>query len=156
MIVVECDADESFIKILGVSRKEIRHVRGKGEVLNAIQKFNRIVGVVDADPDKSQPNLIQNYKETTRKGSITLFQHKNLPENIVIQISPDLEGWLLHRAKHHKMALKQEYHLPGSVPRLHCPRIENRPQFLRFLEDLLGRDEEYQTVRDWIWKNQLN
>ena len=147
MIAVECDADEYLMEMLGFSR--IRHCAGKGDVVRMVSKNQVRIGMIDEDPGKSQPSLLGNYEEADSKESIHLLVHKECPENKLIKISPDLEGWFIHRARKNGIQLR-DYKLVDTQEGLHIPHIERRKNFQDFIQRLIEVDEEAGFLRDWI------
>ena len=53
MIYVECYADETLVKVLGIPGKEIVHAGGKGNICNKLSKTNCSKGLIDEDPQLS-------------------------------------------------------------------------------------------------------
>jgi len=49
--VVECRPDFKLVKVLGIPKKKIKHVAGKGNVCRVLKKKENSVGMVDEDPD---------------------------------------------------------------------------------------------------------
>jgi len=62
-ILVECYADETLLRALGMPRKQLRHERCKGEVVKRVRKFGCATGLIDEDPASAQPRELDNYKE---------------------------------------------------------------------------------------------
>jgi hypothetical protein len=147
MIAVECDTDEYLMKMLGFPR--IQHCSGKGDVVRLVSKNRIRIGMIDEDPGKSQPSLLADYREVESKESVRLFVHKENPENKLIKISPDLEGWFIRRAKMNSIRL-HDYKLTDTQESLHTPHIERRKNFQEFIRRLVEVDEEAGILREWI------
>lgn len=147
MIAVECDTDEYLMKMLGFSR--IQHCSGKGDVVRLVSRNRVRIGMIDEDPGKSQPSLLKDYRNVESKESIHLFVHKEYPENKLIKISPDLEGWFINRAGKNGIRL-QDYKLIDTQESLHVPHIERRKNFQDFIQRLTEVDEEAGFLREWI------
>ena len=150
MILVECNPDAFLIRQLGFSRKMIKHEGGKGKVFEIVGKTSPSIGIVDEDPDSGQPAELANYRITERAGSLTLMVNKKDPSKRIIQISPNLEHWLVERTKKNGIALKG-YHLPEDSGALHdIPYIQDNLEFRELLEEIINKDDEMKRMRDWI------
>jgi len=149
MLYVECYPDEMLARTLGVPRRELRHERGKGNILNRLRKVSAGKGMVDEDPDAHQPQELQKYREVGRKGRLVLMQHTTNPAKQLILISPRLEEWLYERASDCGVNPK-DYGLPGSADELHdTPHYEANHNFEEFLRQL-QKDDEVQCLKRWI------
>lgn len=150
MIVVECDTDEFLIRSMGFSRKKIKHEGGKGKVLDAVSKKDNAIGIIDEDPNKIQPPKLKNYIDKDSRDSIKLLINKQDHKKKVIQISPDLEHWLIQRAQQNRISLK-EFNLPENLKEMHdFPHIEKNKTFQMFLEKLIAKDKEIEILKKWI------
>lgn len=92
-IFVECYGDEALIQFLGFQKNQIRHSLGIGKLSEVISKTKNSFALIDKDPTKTRPNYIQNLKKKESKSGIEKLIDTN--NNILIQIDPDLEGFLL-------------------------------------------------------------
>jgi hypothetical protein len=54
VIIVECYADEYFVRLLGF--KGIKHEGGKGKVLERVRENPGTIGMIDEDPNSHQPS----------------------------------------------------------------------------------------------------
>jgi hypothetical protein len=154
MIVVECNADELFIEKMGFGKKVIHHAGCKGEVLKKVRKQTKTkaVGIIDEDPNSEQPGELRKYKPTDEKGAIKLLEARNNKDKALIQISPDLEHWLLKRAKENKINPK-DLSLPNTAKGLHSlTRIKRNTKFIDFLNRLNHSDSEIKVMKEWIKK----
>jgi len=150
MIVVECDPDEFFIKSIGFSRKLIKHESGKGKVLGIVGKKPHAIGIIDEDPNSSQPGEMKKYIEKEAMDTIKLLIRKDDNGKRVIQISPYLEHWLLHRAKKNGISVK-DFGLPDDPEELHdITHIERNINFQNFLNELIKIDDEIDAIKRWI------
>ncbi len=149
MIVVECDPDEFLVKSIGFPRKLIKHESGKGKVLGIINK-KQAIGIIDEDPDSSQPREMKKYIEKEAMGAIKLLIRKDDDGKRIIQISPYLEQWLLHRARQNGISAK-DFGLPDDPKEMHdITHIERNINFQKFLSELIKIDDEIKTIRKWI------
>ncbi|MBU4220745.1 MAG: hypothetical protein KKA10_03840 [Euryarchaeota archaeon] len=150
MIIVECNLDEFFIKNIGFSKKKIKHESGKGDVLRIVNKKNNVIGMIDEDPGKSQPVEMKQYKEKETMHTAKLFERKDDNGKKVIQLSPYLEHWLLHRARKNRIS-PNDFGLPEDPIEFHdITHIERKINFQKFLNELIQVDEEISTIKKWI------
>ena len=157
MIFIECNPDKFLVKRLirgKQQQKRIRHGGGKSGVLDILGKGKgRMVGVVDEDPNRSKhpPKKRKEYTGKDTKGSIKLLKKRDDSSKSLIELSPDLEGWLINRAKKSGINLK-DYGLPDDPKEMHnIPRIEKKPNFRGFIKRLIrSSDDEVNTLRRWI------
>jgi hypothetical protein len=149
-VFVECYPDTSLLRALGVSKKQLRHERCKGEVVKRVRKFDRATGLVDEDPTSAQPRDLDNYKQAQAAEELRLLTHRDDNNKRLIIICPRLEDWLISRAKSSGIQ-PEDYGLPGDPDRLHSiPRYEQKPGFLRFLTEFKERDKGMHLLRQWI------
>jgi hypothetical protein len=149
-VFVECYPDTSLLRALGVSKKQLRHERCKGEVVKRVRKFDRATGLVDEDPTSAQPRDLDNYKQVQAAEELRLLTHRDDNNKRLIIICPRLEDWLISRAKLSGIQ-PEDYGLPGDPDRLHSiPRYEQKPGFLRFLTEFKERDKGMHLLRQWI------
>ena len=118
MILVECYGDEALLKSLGF--KDIFHNFGSGEVGNQLIRSNNKIAMIDADPTKTKHRYFQNlqpFKE--KKYSINTFMDSNR-NNYVVQLDPDLEGYLLKMISETKtFDLLTKHNIPSTRENLH-------------------------------------
>jgi hypothetical protein len=153
MIVVECFLDTYVVHSLGVSRKSIKHTRGKGKVLKKVreQARDRVIGIVDEDPGNARSADMGNYIESETLQSVKLLTRRDDDNKRLIEISPRLEEWILHRAKQNKISPK-EYNLPEDGEELHkILHVEKKKDFQQFFQQLLdSNDDELNKMREWL------
>jgi hypothetical protein len=147
MIAVECHTDEFLVNALGF--RNVRHCTGKGDVLRFLEKNQVSIGIIDEDPGKSQPASLKRYSEVERKESVTVLKDCQNNGSIILVLSPDLEGWLLKRAKAQGINMRS-FRLPDTQEGLHAPHIEKRRNFQEFVRHLLEIDEEAHYLREKI------
>ncbi len=159
MIFVECNPDKFLVRQLirgkqQQKKKRIRHGGGKSGVLDILEEGKgRIVGIVDEDPNRSMnpPKKRKDYVREAAKGSIKLLRKRDDSSKSLIELSPDLEGWLISRAKENGISLKK-YGLPDDPKAMHdIPHIERDPDFQKFIKGLIRTsDDEVNALRTWI------
>ena len=149
-VFVECYPDAALLRALGVSKKQLRHERCKGEVVKRVHKFDCATGLVDEDPTSTQPRDLDNYKQIQTVEGLCLLTRRNDDNKRLVIICPRLEEWLISRAKSSGIR-PEDYGLPGDPDRLHSiPRYEQKPGFLRFLTELKERDKGMRLLQQWI------
>ena len=148
MIIVECYTDEYVVRLLGF--KGIKHEGGKGKVFERVRENAGTIGMIDEDPNSNQPSERYEYIECERRSTIKLLVKKGDKNKRVIEISPDLEGWILARAKKNQVSPKN-YGLPDDPHELHSPHIEKNKNFRRFMEELVKtNDDEIAYLKKWL------
>jgi hypothetical protein len=150
IILVECYPDASLLHALGVSKKQLRHERCKGEVVKRVLKFDSAIGLIDEDPQSAQPRDLNNYKQVQAAEGLRLLSRRDDKNKRLIIICPRLEDWLIERAKSSGIR-PEDYGLPSDPDRLHSiPRYEQKQNFLRFLTELKERDKGMHLLRRWL------
>lgn len=152
MIIVECYLDEYLIRSLGFSKKQIKHQSGKGKVIKSLRRLQGKIGIIDEDPDSSQPNDLKNYAIILQTENLKLLKRKTNKNQFLILISPYLESWIIKRAIHNQIDLN-DYGLESDAMLLHnVPHIEERTNFQNFLKNLANEDEEIEVLKNWLSK----
>lgn len=150
MIVVECFADELLVMRMGFPRRVIHHAGCKGRVLNKVRKTPTAVGIVDEDPHSEQPGELKKYKVVKKCESITFMENKNDNKKFVIQISPNLEAWLLSRAKKNKIK-PGDFSLPNKAGELHrLTDVKRNKKYTDFMDKVIDSDKEIKIMQKWI------
>ncbi|MDP2989121.1 MAG: hypothetical protein Q8O57_00960 [Kiritimatiellota bacterium] len=152
-VLVECYHDTALVRSLGVTRQQIGHEHGKGNVLRQLSRWDGVaVGIVDADPGKqdSNPGEMTKYRERQGAHDLRLMEHHDDQRKRLVVIDPTLEDWLLSRAGVCRLRLR-EYGLPESAHAMHKPpRLDHKPGFHRFLADLAAADDGMKTLKKWL------
>ena len=107
---------------------------------------------MDADTGKqhSNPNEMAKYREHQDANGLRLLKHRDDPQKSLVVIEPRLEEWLFLRAEVCDVRLAG-YGLPQTArDMLRNPRCDRKPDFRRFLQDLLTADNGMQTLKKWI------
>lgn len=152
MIIVECGPDEFVIgSIVSDPEKQIKHGGGKGNVLKKVRDKQRVVGVIDEDPNSAQPREMSRYVEKDTRETAKLLKREDDEAKSLIQLSPDIEGWLISRAKENNISL-EHYGLPDDRREMHdIHHIERNMDFQRFVSELINTgDDEVNAIRRWI------
>jgi hypothetical protein len=152
LIFVECNPDEFVIKnIMGDMEIEIKHGGGKGNVLKKLRDGNQSIGIIDEDPHSAQPREMKKYVEKDARENAKLLRKADDESKVLIQLSPDIEGWLINRAQENEIPLK-DYGLPEDRKRMHdIHHIERKEEFQMFVKRLIRTgDSEITAIRQWI------
>ena len=140
---------ELVLVLTKVSKKQVRYKdMNKTEVLKELKKKREehIVGVVDEDPDKTQPPLLRNFEEfaNDERANIRILR---LNEAKLIILRPRFEEWILKVARNSGLDVKK-YGLPEDGDKLHerlkPKRLKEQKihkKFREFLGDLTDRHE---------------
>ena len=132
-ILVECYPDEALLRALGVSKKQLRHERCKGEVVKRVRKFDCATGLIDEDPSSAQPRDLDNYKQVRAAEGLRLLARRDDKNKRLIIICPRLEDWLIQRAGLSDIK-PEDYGIPSRPDRLHSiVRYERKDGFQQFL-----------------------
>lgn len=116
MIYVECNPDYVLLKLLGVYRKDINHVRGIGRLCGKLGNTIHSKGLIDEDPNKTHPSYI----EELRPDNMFLHYgikilHDKKRDNTLFVLCPRLENWILEAAKESNI----KHSLPDDWSELH-------------------------------------
>ena len=150
MIAVECHLDEYLVSHLGISRKKIKHQRGKGKVLEFVVKNSGAIGIIDEDPESRQPSSLNDFIEEGRIGSARLMISESDRNGHLLQLAPDLENWLIERAHANGISLSN-FGLPENAFALHdFQHLEKNENFRRFLEELCKKDKDISSISEWM------
>ncbi|MDL1956249.1 MAG: hypothetical protein LWW95_04240 [Candidatus Desulfofervidus auxilii] len=151
MIYVECDPDFVLVKsITNISKREIIHEGGKGNVCKKLKKNQNSKGLVDEDPISSQPKYVEKMKveeNFSAHGIKVLYDNSN--NNYLFVLCPRLEEWILRATKEAKIDIKK-YGLPNDAEKLHKIINIRIDKFERLIEDLKEKSKMVKTLRKLI------
>ena len=124
MTFFECYADETLLKFLGFTSKELAggHSFGRSKVSGRLMKSQKSLGLVDEDPGSARDNYL-NYlfklKPKYKDGNVLIFEDKK-PGNRLIVVRPNLESCVVKLAKEVGLSLAAaKYGLSMEPKRLH-------------------------------------
>lgn len=141
MIIVECYGDEALLKCLGFGN--LTHLFGSGEVGNKLAISNNKIAMIDADPGKTKHKYFQNLKLYKEK-NFAIDTYKDIIKiNYVIQLDPDLEGFILKMSKESKsIDLLNKYKIPNTKETLHEYLARQRipTVFESYLKEMIERN----------------
>ena len=75
-VLVECYPDAALLRALGVTKKQLRHERCKGEVVKRVLKFDCAIGLIDEDPTSARPRDLDNYEQVQNIEGLRLFARR--------------------------------------------------------------------------------
>jgi hypothetical protein len=127
----------------------IDHAGCKGNVINRVKKLPNAPGIIDEDPESTQPGELKNYKTSKTLGAIKFLENKNDRTKCLIQISPDLEHWVLKRAKANNIKPK-DFSLPDNPKDFHSLTGIKKSKYPNFLNRLIDSDNEIKKMQEWI------
>ena len=149
-VLVECYPDAALLRALGVSRKQLRHERCKGEVVKRVHKFGNATGLIDEDPASAQPRDLGNYKQVQAAEGLRLLARRDDKNKRLIIICPRLEDWLIQRAGLSDIE-PEDFGVPSNPNRLHSiVRYDQKDGFQEFLAELKEQDKGMHLLRRWI------
>ena len=141
MIIVECYGDEALLKCLGFG--ELTHFSGSGDVGNKLSILENKIAMIDADPGKTKHKYFQNLKLYKEK-NFAIDTYKDIIKiNYVIQLDPDLEGFILKMSKESKsIDLLNKYKIPNTKETLHEYLARQRipTVFESYLKEMIERN----------------
>ena len=137
-IFVECKPDEALVnKILDVPECRIYHASNRSGVVKRLRKNENCAGMVDNDPGKPKSNYYKNEFvkiDENKEFDFWITKHKSTG-NILIELVPDLETWIINFSKKNGISLK-EFSLSDNPGRLHRIINQSLTEFIIFLEFL--------------------
>jgi len=152
-VLVECDADETVLRVLGLPRKLLLHFGGKYEMVKKLKERAHDVGMMDEDPGKVQPQDMVSYRQTDSAEGLLLLTRQGSGGQKLVLICPKLEDWLIARAKSSGIR-PEDYGLPNDPDHLHnIPRYEQKEGFRRFLAELKEKDKGMNLLRRWLFED---
>lgn len=108
-----------------------------------------MVAVIDEDPGKGRMPLLDEYRKEREMADLIFYSHTQL-DCCLIVIRPDLENWLLKRAKKNGID-PSDYGLPDDADRLHSIiHVERNSRFREMINDLKGSDEGLRAISNLI------
>lgn len=149
VIHIECLPDETLLKKLGYTRKQVEHHQGKARVLGKIRSLRDQVGLIDEDPQSAlhpyEHALV--IQEVAHGVTYKLDPQKN---NKVFVLRVKLEDWIISACQNSQIDIRT-FGLPHRPNDLHDV-INNRiPAFQRLLDALLAANNPHLgTLSAWL------
>ena len=148
-IHVECLPDETLLRKLGYTRRQVQHYQGKSRVFAKMRSLTDQVGLVDEDPMAAQhPYELSLIAQETAHG-VTLRRDPNR-NNKVLVLRVKLEDWIISACSASGIEIEQ-YGLPPRPNDLHHV-INNRISAYEHLLDTLlaAHNPGLETLRTWL------
>jgi len=148
MIFVECDADKTLIKTLGITRKEMIHAGDKGGVCNRLKKVSNSKGLVDEDPESPQPKYINTLKCIHSEDDIKLLADEKA-QNYLVILCPKLEDWILKSAMEARIDVSS-YGLPNNPTDFHKIINIHLEEFDKLVKDMWSKSKRLKSLKGFI------
>jgi hypothetical protein len=157
IFLVEDGPHKSLLCFLGIGRKDIRVMGSKGNVIKRLRDRPGDTGMVDEDPASTQTQCreLANYHEVDKSEGLRLLAREKGGGQRLIVLCPEIEGWLLQRARMCSVDPKQ-YYLRDTAKELHeLLHYEKKESFPRFLAELTNnRDKGMGLLRRWVLRGE--
>ena len=147
MIYVECWGDTSLVKGLGFSKRMFNHRSGKGEVSSALQRNPGSIGLVDEDPEGTQPSYLTSFQRVEDQRHLGRWVHVREGKKLVV-LKPDLEHWVLTMAHESSIDLGH-YRLPDTAAELYDAinqRARPHAGFIKMIREYRDRNPMLRTL----------
>ncbi len=146
---LECNPDETLVKSLGFTRRQIHHHNDKGRVCaGLIKSTTPCIGLIDEDPLSAQPSYLRDCKEISSQHG--LKQLKDKKGNVIVVLQPRLEEWIVEAAKHANVSLP-DLGLPANATELKGVINRRLPQLSSLLSELQNRQSPHlSALRDFL------
>jgi hypothetical protein len=119
--VVECDTEVVLVStIASISARRIEHPAGKSRVVSQLMRsYEGAVGIIDEDPNSTQPPDIKRFKELefSERHKIRIL-HDPQRNNRLVILCPRFEEWIIQAAREANVNMNQ-YNLSDDPVELH-------------------------------------
>jgi hypothetical protein len=144
MYFVECNPDKALLCTLGISKKQVIHSYGKGNVCNRLKKTSNAIGLVDEDPKSAQPSYIKTLELIDTKDEIKLY-FDSKTDNRLILLCPRLEDWIVLAARSANKDITK-YGLPDNANVLHKVINIKQRNYQQLIEDIRDKSPMFKTL----------
>ena len=149
VVHVECIPDETLLKKLGFTKKQIQHHAGKTRVLAHISNNRNQLAMVDEDPNSVSNPYERELRVEKEVLGLKYCMDKKL-NNKVLVLKPKLEDWIIYACKKSNIDLKK-YGLPAKGDGLHGIINNRLSAYERPLDDLLqNKNECLFQLKNWL------
>ncbi|HQW06748.1 MAG TPA: hypothetical protein PLV08_14565 [Flavobacteriales bacterium] len=137
MHLVECYSDENLLRALGIPGRDIRRMRGKGNVMRFLQRKvdGPCIALLDLDRNEAQPSDLKVFTRQSEEHGVSMYTWK---EHRLIFLDDNLEDWLVRAVKRAGKRMN-DFGLPDDVRALHA--IEPKVGDSRFAKAISFLDE---------------
>jgi hypothetical protein len=135
MLFLECNADETLARAVGVPPRDIIHSHGKGRVSKSLKRKSEAVGLVDQDIGSAEPVTLSKFVEESNQHDVILKRDR-LQNNRLVVICPRLEDWIVKTAKAANVRMT-DFGLSENPRDLHADINHRLPNLDRLLNHLL-------------------
>ena len=140
MIYLECYADKTLVRTLGIPRKDIVHAGTKGDVCKGLRKNKNSKGLVDEDPGSPPPSYVNELKPQSNANNVEI-RYDQTRKNHLIILSPRLEEWLLKAAREAGVS-PSDYGLPEDADKLKELPKTRLMNLERFIKEILKQKSQ--------------
>jgi len=136
-IHVECLPDETLLKKLGFSRKQITHHTGKSRVFYQLTKSKNIVAMVDEDPKSPKTSHEKTLIFIKEQDGIMIYTDQFKNRIIILEVK--LEDWVIALCKKYEVNILK-FGLPDKPNDLHDKINQHLPKFEKLIDSLLVKN----------------
>lgn len=148
VIHTECLPDETLLKKIGFTRKQIQHHQGKPRIMTLFSQRTNQLAMVDEDPG-SVPHPYQAKLSLERHANGVLLFRDHTALNTLIALRVKLEDWIIAACKQSGKKMS-DYSLPANPTELHSVLNHRIPAFEKLIDDLLAnRNSAISTLQEW-------
>lgn len=140
MIIVECNPDQALVRALGIPRRDVQDAGNKGNICNRLIRGERLIGLMDEDPQATQPRYFKELQPVNERHRVRVLQDPRRA-HLVLLLCPRLEEWILAIATGMGMNV-EDWNLPSDAKELHKIRNDRLPQFENLVRELDRRGSE--------------
>lgn len=148
-IHVECLPDETLVKKLGFTRKEVTHHQGKSRVFNKLKSVTNELALVDEDPGSVKTNYEMALALVEESNGIKYYKDNN--GNKIFVLKGKLEDWIISICNDHHINIST-FGLPEQPNDLHDV-INQRINKLEILINHLLEMKNLRIVKLKTWLN---
>lgn len=150
MHIVECDPDVILVSSLAsISERRVYHAGGKHRVLRKLLNQRDSIGMIDQDPDRTQPQkFLQRFVEieNSDRNKLKILHYSRRNDRLII-LCPKLEDWIIETCRNANVELRK-YNLPDDSTQLHEIINFRLNRFQQLIEDLIRLSDRMRTLRD--------
>lgn len=143
----ECSNDKRLLEALQITISKKEHVGGKGNVCNSLKIGNNLKGLVDEDPNSNKPSYYKKLIKINSNHNINIYSDSK-HNNTLVELSPDLENWIINLFKIHKINFQQN-DLPEDADKFKILSKTQKAKVKEIIESLINCSE-LQTLKQYL------
>jgi hypothetical protein len=149
VIHIECLPDETLLKSLGYSKKELRHHQRKPRVFGDIRNKQGQIALVDEDPGSARHPYEKQLVKKQESHGVFKFRDE-LKGNTVLMLRVKLEDWIIDACKKSSIDIVT-FGLPERPNDLHDVINNRLPAFQKLLSALTEvKNPSLSQLRNWL------